>query len=93
MGKRTVQGRIRQRRNERIKAKAGYCCRNCGRVTYPENLEVDHVYALHAGGEDVEENLQVLCCNCHVDKTSYERGGKTTTGVDGWPVESDIWMK
>lgn len=50
------------------------CCVFCGSK---ENLEVDHIVALINGGDMWDENnLRVLCHDCHVCKTKndlYER--------------------
>lgn len=60
-------------------------CAACGRlVAYPQGFELDHKVPLFMGGEDVEENCQVLCVHfemvdgrwvktgCHALKTSAE---------------------
>lgn len=60
-------------------------CAVCGRVVdYPRGFELDHKVPLFMGGEDVEENCQVLCVHfkvidgqltktgCHASKTSAE---------------------
>lgn len=54
-------------------------CGMCGRLTVlPNGFELDHKLALSEGGEDSEENCQVLCvyldpfgkkAGCHHDKT------------------------
>lgn len=61
-------------------------CAMCGRVVpYPSGFELDHVVPLFMGGEDVEENCQVLCVHveiidgqrikkgCHVAKSATEQ--------------------
>lgn len=61
-------------------------CAACGRVVaYPSGFELDHVVPLFMGGEDVEENCQVLCVHvevidgrsvktgCHADKSATEQ--------------------
>ena len=49
-------------------------CRSCkkhDRVTLAE--EVDHIKPLWEGGQEYDrDNLQSLCKNCHIDKTSKE---------------------
>jgi 5-methylcytosine-specific restriction endonuclease McrA len=60
-------------------------CAACGRVVdYPSGFELDHKVPLFMGGEDVEENCQVLCVHfevidgqriktgCHASKTLSE---------------------
>lgn len=54
-------------------------CAACGCLTvFPDGFELDHRIALADGGEDTEENCQVLCAyldpfgkkaGCHHDKT------------------------
>ena len=39
-------------------------------------LERDHVKPLYYGGEDILENLQILCKVCHNQKTQEEREEK-----------------
>lgn len=61
-------------------------CAMCGRVVpYPSGFELDHVVPLFMGGEDVEENCQVLCVHveiidgqrikkgCHAAKSATEQ--------------------
>ncbi|MHC3750703.1 HNH endonuclease [Stutzerimonas stutzeri] len=62
------------------------CCAECGRlVDYPSGFELDHIVPLFMGGEDVEQNCQVLCVHvemvggqrvktgCHVAKSATEQ--------------------
>lgn len=48
--------------------RAPYCA-ICGST---ENLELDHILTVAAGGNDDLSNLQLLCHACHVDKTMQE---------------------
>ena len=48
--------------------KAPYCVL-CGST---ENLELDHILTVAAGGNDDISNLQLLCHACHVAKTNQE---------------------
>lgn len=80
-------GRPWRRIVERIKARDGYVCQQCGRVTV--DGEVDHRIPLAKGGTDDDANLQWLCREpCHRDKTIREQGGRPVVGcdADGWPV-------
>lgn len=62
------------------------CCAGCGRLTdYPHGFELDHVVRLDQGGQDTEENCQILCVHtddqgnkagCHADKTKGEAARK-----------------
>lgn len=49
---------------------AGYRCARC---CSEEDLEVDHVVPVFAGGAGVYENGQVLCSACHRGKTDADR--------------------
>lgn len=49
------------------------CCQHCRRLTdYPWGFELDHTVPLHQGGQDTEENSQVLCIECHKEKSKAE---------------------
>lgn len=58
-------------------------CANCGRVTqFPDGFELDHKVPLFLGGQDTDENCQIMCIwydeagnkrGCHVEKSSEER--------------------
>lgn len=53
-------------------------CARCGGEFLPSLVDVDHVHPLYQGGEDVEENVQVLCSSrtgrvgCHYVKTMID---------------------
>ena len=49
--------------------RAGGSCGHCGAA---EHLEFDHVIPCHAGGTNDESNGQVLCRDCHRNKTKRE---------------------
>ena len=48
-----------------------YKCQVCQELLHPKAMDIDHVLALSKGGEDVIENLQALCTNCHAKKSRY----------------------
>jgi 5-methylcytosine-specific restriction enzyme A len=62
-------------------------CKAAGRVRLAQ--ELDHIVALVNGGEDVPENRQGLCSECHEAKTRLDMGWKPKpqVGLDGWPVD------
>lgn len=73
-GKR-LTGRALQKRNDRIKARDGWRCKGCGRIT--NELDVDHIVPMSQGGGDHDANLQCLCRGpdgCHKQKSMLERG-------------------
>lgn len=57
-------------------------CSGCGRlVEYPGGFELDHKIPIYLGGEDTEDNCQILCVyvdpvkgksGCHIDKTKED---------------------
>lgn len=95
-----TEGRIRGRRLQAMRLKKwteNPCCAICGRLTeYPAGFELDHVVPLFKGGEDNEDNMQILCVayangiktGCHEDKTNKDLGRRAIHGTDdnGWPV-------
>jgi 5-methylcytosine-specific restriction endonuclease McrA len=53
-----------------LKEMAGFRCAICKEVS--SHLEVDHIRPLWDGGTDELENLQVLCYECHKEKSREE---------------------
>lgn len=53
-----------------------HCCARCGAT---DDLEVDHKHPLTRGGDESEENLQVLCGRCNSSKgnTTYAEWRRT----------------
>jgi 5-methylcytosine-specific restriction enzyme A len=47
-------------------------CASCGRVALEHDLEVDHIKPLAEGGPDTTKNCQLLCLDCHSQKTQAE---------------------
>lgn len=84
--------RDRGRRWRRIRAavlRAEPLCRACMSAgTITEAREVDHIDGDYANCR--ADNLQPLCRECHVDKTTRERGhvAASRPGVDGMPTAS-----
>lgn len=84
--------RIRGRRLQATRLRIWSCdprCAMCRKLTeYPSGFELDHRLALHKGGDNSDENLQVLCPECHEVKTAQDLGHRhrVEVGVDGWPV-------
>ena len=46
-------------------------CKGCKKLL-PAAAQVDHVVPLSAGGDDKMDNMQILCANCHAEKTRRE---------------------
>jgi len=61
-------------------------CSKCGVLR--QGLHRDHIVAKCNGGADTEDNIQLLCANCHEDKTRIDLKGRRgpnagkTYGVD-----------
>lgn len=82
---RRITGRRLQQRRKAIWTQ-NPTCSACGRIVlYPHGFELDHKIPLFMGGEDVEDNCQVLCVfvevingnkikkGCHADKTLKDK--------------------
>jgi 5-methylcytosine-specific restriction protein A len=87
-GTERIRGRTLQRLRRQA-MQANPLCRKCeekGRVSVA--TERDHIVPLYKGGKDVPENIQLLCSDCHRDKTAEDMGYivKPVIGTDGWPV-------
>lgn len=81
---RRITGRRLQNRRLSMWTKDPHCA-GCGRVVeYPHGFELDHKVPLSQGGQDTEDNCQLLCVHyeirsgravklgCHADKTRAE---------------------
>ena len=83
-----VRGRANQMRRAFYFANKPFCvhCEQQGKTTIAR--ELDHIIPLSKGGEDIEDNWQGLCIECHKAKTRQDNGWKEKPiiGEDGWPV-------
>jgi 5-methylcytosine-specific restriction enzyme A len=61
-------------------------CDKAGRTRL--GTQLDHILALVNGGEDTDDNRQLLCDDCHSAKTAIDIGytRKPEIGADGYPV-------
>ncbi|MGU1549831.1 HNH endonuclease signature motif containing protein [Pseudomonas aeruginosa] len=95
---RRVTGRKLQDRRLRVWSRSP-CCAVCGKLCeFPDGFELDHKVPLFKGGEDIEDNCQVLCSGpdgCHAKKTNTDLGrrSKLRVGIDGWPVADELVEK
>lgn len=78
---RRTTGRKLQDRRLKVWSRDPHCA-HCGKLCdFPSGFELDHKLPLFLGGEDTEENTQVLCSGpdgCHASKTAAE--ARTTPG-------------
>lgn len=83
-----IRGRTLQRLRGRIMQDQPLCkmCDEKGFVT--QGAELDHILPLFKGGNNDDENLQMLCIECHRQKSANDLDMiyKPTIGVDGWPI-------
>lgn len=57
---------------KRILARDGHQCAQCGNTQGP--FDIDHINNQRGPNYDHDENLQVLCAQCHKAKTARESG-------------------
>lgn len=63
--------RKRNFRNSHIKGSYGKCA-NCLIYKVKKELTVDHIIPISKGGNLSKDNMQILCKNCHHEKTIQE---------------------
>jgi hypothetical protein len=63
--RRTVEGRARQRRSERLVRRDGFRCVDCNATRV--RLIQSHDLPLSEGGLDVDENVHLRCGRCHAE--------------------------
>lgn len=68
----------------RLIRRRGPHCEKCG-WTDPtgETLEADHIVPIYKGGADDISNKQLLCADCHKDKTVAEQSDGSHLGGRG----------
>lgn len=69
-GRRGMEDRERIRRRDK-----GLCQEHLKRGMLILGTQVDHVIPLSAGGPDTDENKQLLCDECHKEKSRAECAG------------------
>jgi 5-methylcytosine-specific restriction endonuclease McrA len=68
-----MTGRPLQKRRELVWLNSNGICAICEKIVLYEDYELDHKIPLFLGGEDVIENCQCLCKDCHLEKSKSER--------------------
>jgi len=83
-----IRGRPLQRIRQRHFSNNPLCVHCLEKGLYVLATKLDHILALDNGGQDVEENRQGLCADCHVAKTIIDMGykKKVAIGIDGFPI-------
>lgn len=75
-----LRPRLRGRRGvamrRRIQREQGSMCKGCGLLWVQRVDHVDHKVPREQGGSDDPENLQLLCAECHEEKTDAELHGR-----------------
>jgi 5-methylcytosine-specific restriction protein A len=66
--------RLRQRIRADLRRDIWPSCARCLRQALPSAMDIDHITPLFKGGQDVDENVQVLCRLCHRTKTNEDMG-------------------
>lgn len=62
-----ITGRTLQKRREEVYLNSNGLCAMCGRVVLFNDYELHHTIPLYQGGEDIIENTEVLCIQCHYE--------------------------
>lgn len=84
------RGRALQEERERWMRLQPLCVR-CLAMDPPKlskSERLDHIVALANGGDDSDDNKQMLCIPCHAWKTEQDLGykPKERIGLDGYPI-------
>jgi 5-methylcytosine-specific restriction protein A len=70
----------------RILLRDRYQCQTCkrqGRPAPPDpSNEIDHIVPRSKGGIDCDDNLETICGDCHMDKTTREAGHEPKRAFD-----------
>lgn len=82
-GVKRVAGRKLQAQRHALFTREPLCrvCKAAGRVTLASVR--DHIVPLAEGGQDMDDNVQPLCVDCHTEKTAAEsRRGRGLASTD-----------
>lgn len=70
------RGRAWMQTRQRVQISRGSRCAECGRLWMPEIDQVDHRVPREQGGSDADDNLQLLCDDCHEAKSRAEAAAR-----------------
>lgn len=73
-------GKVRKATRQEVLERDDYRCVSCGEAD--ERLEVDHITSVAEGGNGSLANLQVMCGDCHLQKT-YRASGRPWWNLRG----------
>jgi 5-methylcytosine-specific restriction protein A len=67
-----IRGRKWVETRQRVAVDQQFKCQRCGCVWLPWRDQVDHDVPLEQGGSNDDDNLNLLCNDCHTAKTAGE---------------------
>jgi len=67
-----IRGTTLQNIRVRILIRDNFTCQVCGKELRSKYLEIDHIIPLAIGGREDDSNRQVLCIECHREKSRIE---------------------
>ena len=85
---RFVRQKVTETTRARILLRDGFTCRSCGSGT---NLSVDHIFPTTLGGDNEDENLQVLCRPCNSKKGATWLESDPSTPTSGPMAKSKVF--
>lgn len=72
-GRHYINNTIRRKRRTQLLELRPWRCNNCYRWMHAQYLEMDHIVEVADGGCNCLINLQLLCHECHEEKTADAR--------------------
>jgi len=76
------RGRAGVEDRNRIRSRDQGLCQRCNRGGFVSiGTQVDHIVPLEDGGPDTDENKELLCDQCHVEKTNEDRARRQGRAV------------
>ncbi|MCA0393960.1 MAG: HNH endonuclease [Proteobacteria bacterium] len=67
-----INGRRLQKRRLAVWSRDPHCAQCRELTSYPSGFHLDHIVALGNGGQDTDENSQVMCIPCHRKKSKED---------------------